>query len=43
LAAAAETVAAAVPGARLIEIPDEDHAVLQRPAALAPALAGFFG
>lgn len=42
LAAAAEAVAAAVPGARLIGIPDEDHAVLRRPAALAPALAEFF-
>lgn len=43
LAAATEAVAATVPGARLVGIPDEDHAVLQRPAVLAPVLAEFFG
>lgn len=43
LAAATGAVAAAVPQAKLTEIPDEDHAVLQRPAVLAPVLAEFFG
>lgn len=43
LAAATEEVAALVPDAELVEIPDEDHAVLQRPAALAPVLRRFFG
>jgi pimeloyl-ACP methyl ester carboxylesterase len=43
LAAATLTVAAAVPGARLEALPGEDHAVLQRPAALAPLLTEFFG
>jgi hypothetical protein len=32
-----------LPDAELVEIPDEDHAVLQRPAALAPVLRRFFG
>ncbi|TQF01736.1 alpha/beta hydrolase [Kitasatospora acidiphila] len=43
LAAATKAVAAAVPGARLEALAGEDHAVLQRPAALAPLLAEFFG
>ena len=42
LAAATRAVAAAVPGAELRVLPGEDHAVLQRPAALAPLLAEFF-
>ena len=33
---------AAVPGARSITIAGEDHAILQRPAALVPALIEFF-
>lgn len=43
LAAATRAVAAAVPGAELAVLPGEDHAVLQRPAALAPTLTAFFG
>jgi pimeloyl-ACP methyl ester carboxylesterase len=43
LAAATRAVAAAVPGAELVVIEGEDHAVLQRPAVLAPILARFFG
>ena len=43
LAAATRAVAALVPGATLEVLAGEDHAVLQRPGALAPLLAGFFG
>lgn len=43
LAAATRAVAAAIPGARLEVLPGEDHAVLQRPSALAPLLGAFFG
>lgn len=43
LAAATEEVAAQVPDAELVEIPEEDHSVLQRPAVLAPLLRRFFG
>ncbi|GAA0372473.1 alpha/beta hydrolase [Microbispora corallina] len=43
LAAGTEAVAATVPGAELTVMPGEDHAVLQRPAALAPILAAFYG
>jgi pimeloyl-ACP methyl ester carboxylesterase len=43
LAAATEEVAALVPDAELVEIPEEDHAVLQRPAVLAPVLQRFLG
>lgn len=43
LAAATRAVAATVPGAELVVIEGEDHAVLQRPAVLAPILARFFG
>ncbi|MFC0865068.1 alpha/beta fold hydrolase [Sphaerimonospora cavernae] len=42
LAAATKTVAATVPGAELKVMPGEDHAVLQRPAALASILTKFF-
>jgi pimeloyl-ACP methyl ester carboxylesterase len=42
LAAATRAVAQMVPGATLAVLPDEDHAVLQRPAALAPLLQTFF-
>jgi pimeloyl-ACP methyl ester carboxylesterase len=43
LAAATRAVAETVPGAELVVIEGEDHAVLQRPAVLAPILARFFG
>lgn len=43
LAAGTKTVAALVPGAALEVVPGEDHAILQRPAALAPLLTTFFG
>jgi pimeloyl-ACP methyl ester carboxylesterase len=43
LAAATRAVATTVPGAELVLIEGEDHAVLQRPAVLAPILAQFFG
>jgi len=42
LVAATKAVAAVVPGAELQVLPGEDHAVLQRPAALVPLLATFF-
>lgn len=42
LAAGTEAVAATVPGAELTVMPGEDHAVLQRPAALARILTTFF-
>jgi hypothetical protein len=41
LATATKAVAAATPGARLVEIAGEDHGVLAHPAALEPALAEF--
>lgn len=40
---AAIALAAAVPGARSVALEGEDHAVVQRPAALAPVLVEFFG
>ncbi|HEX4790968.1 MAG TPA: alpha/beta hydrolase [Actinospica sp.] len=43
LAAATRALATTVPGAELVLIEGEDHAVLQRPAVLAPILAQFFG
>jgi pimeloyl-ACP methyl ester carboxylesterase len=43
LAAATKAVAETVPGAVLEVLAGEDHAVLQRPAALVPVLAKFFG
>jgi pimeloyl-ACP methyl ester carboxylesterase len=42
LLAATKAVAAAVPGARYVELEGEDHAILQRPDALAPLLVDFF-
>lgn len=41
--AAAAGAAAAVPGARYETLPDEDNAVLQRPATLVPLLRAFPG
>ncbi|MEV7807281.1 alpha/beta hydrolase [Microbispora sp. NPDC088329] len=43
LAEGTKAVAATVPGAELTVMPGEDHAVLQRPAALAQILTKFFG
>lgn len=43
LAAATKMVAGTVPGAELKVMAGEDHAVLQRPTALAAILAKFFG
>ncbi|MBP2705985.1 alpha/beta hydrolase [Microbispora sp. RL4-1S] len=43
LAEGTRAVAATVPGAELTVMPGEDHAVLQRPAALAAILAKFLG
>lgn len=41
--AAAAAAAAAIPGARHETVPGEDHAILQRPAALVPLLREFLG
>jgi pimeloyl-ACP methyl ester carboxylesterase len=43
LMAGTKAVAEAVPGARLVVLPGEDHGVLQHPAVLAPVLVEFFG
>lgn len=43
LSAATRAVAETVPDAELVAIEGEDHAVLERPAVLAPILAEFFG
>jgi pimeloyl-ACP methyl ester carboxylesterase len=43
LAAATRAVAETVPGAELVVIEGEDHAVLQRPAILAPIIEQFLG
>lgn len=42
LMAGTRAVADAVPGARLVVLPGEDHGVLQHPEALAPSLIEFF-
>jgi pimeloyl-ACP methyl ester carboxylesterase len=39
---ATSTVAEAIPGARYLTLPDEDHSVLQRPEALRATLTAFF-
>ncbi|GAA2034832.1 alpha/beta hydrolase [Catenulispora yoronensis] len=43
LRAGTEMVAEAVPGARLVVLPGEDHGVLAHPEALEPSLREFFG
>ena len=43
LMAGTKVVADSAPDARLVVLPGEDHAVLQRPEALAPTLIEFFG
>lgn len=43
LPAAAQAVAAAVPGGRYVTLDGQDHGVLQQPAALRDLLTGYFG
>jgi pimeloyl-ACP methyl ester carboxylesterase len=43
IAQAAEQVAGAIPGARFLSLPGQDHGVLHQPQALLPCLREFLG